>query len=30
MNGRPAAGGVYVYRVTGDGKTFTGTVVVAK
>lgn len=30
MNGRPASGGVYVYRVTGDGKTFTGTVVVAK
>jgi hypothetical protein len=30
MNGRPASGGVYVYRITGDGKTFTGTVVVAK
>lgn len=30
MNGRPAASGVYVYRVQGDGKTFTGTVVVAK
>lgn len=30
MNGRAAASGVYVYRVTGDGKTFTGTVVVAR
>jgi len=30
MNGRPATGGVYVYRITGDGKTFTGTIVVAR
>lgn len=30
MNGVPAAGGVYMYRVTGGGKTFTGTIVVAK
>jgi len=30
MNGRPASGGVYVYRITGDGKTFTGTIVVAR
>lgn len=30
MNGAAAAGGVYVYRITGDGKAFTGTVVVAR
>ncbi|MDX6771119.1 MAG: gliding motility-associated C-terminal domain-containing protein [Elusimicrobiota bacterium] len=30
MNGRAATSGVYVYRVSGDGKTFTGTVVVAR
>ncbi|MEK7383529.1 MAG: hypothetical protein AAB262_09620, partial [Elusimicrobiota bacterium] len=30
MNGRPATSGVYVYRITGDGKTFTGTIVVAR
>lgn len=30
MNGVPAASGVYMYRVTGGGKTFTGTIVVAK
>lgn len=29
-NGRPVSSGVYVYRVTGDGKTFTGTVVIAR
>lgn len=30
INGVPAASGVYVYRITGDGKTFTGTIVVAR
>ncbi len=30
MNGQPVHSGVYVYRITGDGKTFTGTVVVAR
>lgn len=30
MNGRPVAGGAYVYRIRGDGKTFTGTIVVAR
>ncbi len=30
MNGRAAASGVYVYKIEGDGKTFTGTVVVAR
>lgn len=30
MNGAPVHGGVYVYRITGDGKTFTGSVVVAR
>lgn len=30
MNGRAVASGVYVYQVKGDGKTFNGTIVVAK
>ena len=30
MNGLPVRSGVYVYRITGDGKTFTGTIVVAR
>ncbi|MBI3565919.1 MAG: gliding motility-associated C-terminal domain-containing protein [Elusimicrobia bacterium] len=30
MNGAPVRGGVYVYRITGDGKTFTGSIVVAR
>ena len=30
MNGLPVHSGVYVYRITGDGKTFTGTIVVAR
>lgn len=30
MNGRAATSGVYVYKIEGDGKTFTGTVVVAR
>lgn len=30
MNGRAAASGVYVYKIEGDGKTYTGTVVVAR
>ncbi|HXT00706.1 MAG TPA: hypothetical protein VN915_08540 [Elusimicrobiota bacterium] len=30
MNGMPVHSGVYVYRITGDGKTFTGTIVVAR
>jgi hypothetical protein len=30
MNGIPVRSGVYVYRITGDGKTFTGTIVVAR
>lgn len=30
MNGAPAHSGVYMYRITGGGKTFTGTVVVAR
>ena len=30
MSGRPATSGVYAYRITGDGKTFTGTTVVAR
>ncbi len=30
MNGLPVHSGVYVYRITGDGKTFSGTVVVAR
>ncbi|MDP3544168.1 MAG: gliding motility-associated C-terminal domain-containing protein [Elusimicrobiota bacterium] len=30
MNGRPASSGVYVYKIEGDGKTYTGTVVVAR
>ena len=30
MNGIPVHSGVYVYRITGDGKTFTGTIVVAR
>jgi hypothetical protein len=30
MNGVPVHSGVYVYRITGDGKTFTGTAVVAR
>jgi len=30
MNGRAAASGVYVYEIKGDGKTFNGTIVVAR
>jgi hypothetical protein len=30
MNGRAASSGVYVYKLEGDGKTYTGTVVVAR
>jgi len=30
MNGRAATSGVYVYKLEGDGKTYTGTVVVAR
>lgn len=30
MNGRSASSGVYVYKIEGDGKTYTGTVVVAR
>jgi hypothetical protein len=30
MNGLPVHSGVYVYRITGDGKTFTGSIVVAR
>ncbi len=30
MNGRAATSGVYVYKIEGDGKTYTGTVVVAR
>lgn len=30
MNGLPVRSGVYVYRITGDGKTFTGSIVVAR
>jgi gliding motility-associated-like protein len=30
MNGTPVHSGVYVYRIQGGGKTFTGTVVVAR
>lgn len=30
MNGRAVAGGVYVYQITGDGKTFNGTIVIAR
>lgn len=30
MNGRPVTSGVYVYQIKGDGKTFSGTVVVAR
>jgi len=30
MNGRAANSGVYVYKLEGDGKTYTGTVVVAR
>jgi hypothetical protein len=30
MNGRAVRSGVYAYRITGDGKTFTGTVVVTR
>jgi fibronectin type 3 domain-containing protein len=30
MNGLPVHSGAYVYRITGDGKTFTGTIVVAR
>ncbi|MCR4294674.1 MAG: gliding motility-associated C-terminal domain-containing protein, partial [Elusimicrobia bacterium] len=30
MNGRAASSGVYVYKIEGDGKTYTGTVVVAR
>jgi hypothetical protein len=30
MNGLPVRSGAYVYRITGDGKTFTGTIVVAR
>lgn len=30
MNGRVVAGGVYVYKIEGDGKSYTGTVVVAR
>jgi len=30
MNGRTVTSGVYLYQVTGDGKTFNGTVVVAR
>ncbi|MBI2387867.1 MAG: gliding motility-associated C-terminal domain-containing protein [Elusimicrobia bacterium] len=30
MNGRSATSGVYVYKIEGDGKTYTGTVVVAR
>ncbi|MDE2489214.1 MAG: hypothetical protein KGM24_00090 [Elusimicrobia bacterium] len=30
MNGTPVHSGVYVYRITGGGKTFTGTIVVAR
>ena len=28
--GRPVAGGVYIYQISGEGKTFTGTLVVIK
>jgi hypothetical protein len=30
MNGRTVTSGVYVYHITGGGKTYTGTIVVAK
>jgi gliding motility-associated-like protein len=30
MNGRAVTSGVYIYKIEGDGKTFTGTVVVAR
>lgn len=30
MNGQPVHSGVYIYRITGDGKTFTGSIVVAR
>ncbi len=30
MNGLPVRSGAYVYRITGDGKIFTGTIVVAR
>ena len=30
VGGRVVASGVYVYKITGEGKTFTGTVVVAR
>ena len=30
MNGRAATSGVYIYKIEGDGKTYTGTVVVAR
>ncbi len=30
MNGKVVAGGVYVYEIKGDGKTFSGTIVVAR
>lgn len=30
MNGLPVHSGVYVYRITGDGKVFSGTIVVAR
>lgn len=30
MNGRAVTSGVYVYKIEGDGKTYTGTVVVAR
>lgn len=30
MNGRPVTSGVYVYQIKGDGKTFSGTIVVAR
>ncbi len=30
MNGLPVRSGAYVYRITGDGKTFTGSIVVAR
>lgn len=30
MNGLPVHSGAYIYRITGDGKTFTGSIVVAR
>ena len=30
MNGRVVTSGVYIYQIKGDGKTFNGTIVVAR